>query len=409
MAMTKVLLLHDPRKPNPWIVRYYGDFDPTTGKQRRPGKSFRLKRYAERFRAKLQREFDKGAPRDTPEDVSLDEYCRIYVERRNHEWAPKTRQHIDVLIQRLLGHFRSSMSLRSITPEQVAVFWANSKSIREGREGGEISRSTRNRILRDARTMFRYAVIWRFIESNPFEGLRQIRVSKRTRQDWRYVKPEEYRRLLRVAPDLRWKVFYALAYTTAARFGELFSLTQEHVDLSRGRLLIRNCKASDELPPFQVKDHEDREIPLPRHVVRLLQGWLLLRPKGSPLILVTPERFRTILARWRDCQRTGKPWINNYLMNNVIRDIRRHATLVGLSNSDALTVHCFRKSCIQNWANHLPMNVVKELAGHANIATTAEFYCKVCPEHEEHAQWVGEAVFAIATPRTRENGVRKIG
>ncbi len=106
-------------------------------------------------------------------------------------------------------------------------------------------------------------------------------------------------------------------------------------------------------------------------------GWLRLRPKGSPLILITPARYQTILARWRDCHRRGIPWINNYLVNNTVRDLRAHAVKAGLTDCEKLTVHCFRKTCGQNWANHLPMNVVKELMGHASITTTAEFYTAI--------------------------------
>ena len=397
MSNSKVLLLHDPRKSKPWIVRYYGEYDPTAGKQKRRGRSFRLKREAERLRAKLQREFDMGATRNLPTEIALEKFSEIYIQRRNHEWAPTTRAHIAVLTRRLIEYFGKHRRLNAITPEQAASFWANSKSIRNGREGGDISRSTRNRILRDARTAFKYARIWGYAQVNPFDGLRQMQVGKRTRQNWRYVCPNEYRELLRVAPSLRWKVFYALAYTTAARFGELFNLTESNLDLDRGRLLIRNREASVELPPFHVKDHEDREVPIPRHVVRLLRGWLRVRPKGSPLILITPERYETIFTRWRECQRTGKPWINNYLLNNAIRDIRQHARLGELPESDTLTVHCFRKSCIQNWANHLPMNVVKEFAGHGHVSTTLDYYSKVCPEHEERAVAISELFFAPVT------------
>jgi len=50
-----------------------------------------------------------------------------------------------------------------------------------------------------------------------------------------------------------------------------------------------------------------------------------------------------------------------------------------------LTVHTLRKSCGQNWADYLPMNVVKELMGHSNIATTAEFYNQIDSDHEAKA------------------------
>ena len=40
-------LYHDPRKKQPWIVRWFGECDPASGKQKRYSKSFRLKRDAE--------------------------------------------------------------------------------------------------------------------------------------------------------------------------------------------------------------------------------------------------------------------------------------------------------------------------------------------------------------------------
>jgi len=80
-------------------------------------------------------------------------------------------------------------------------------------------------------------------------------------------------------------------------------------------------------------------------------------------------------------------------------------------------MHCFRKSCGQNWANHLPMNVVKELMGHASISTTAEFYSTVTPDHEAHAQWVIEATTvgraaksdAGLTPAPKTGLARRVG
>ena len=72
--------------------------------------------------------------------------------------------------------------------------------------------------------------------------------------------------------------------------------------------------------------------------------------------------------------------------------IARHAKWAGLKLKGALTMHAFRKSAGQNWANHLPMNVVRELMGHSDIATTADFYSTVTEEHEVQAQWVMQAI-----------------
>ena len=63
MATTKVGIFHDPRKRQPWVVRWFGEYDPATGKRRRYGKACKLKRDAERFRAATQAEFDTSGGR----------------------------------------------------------------------------------------------------------------------------------------------------------------------------------------------------------------------------------------------------------------------------------------------------------------------------------------------------------
>ena len=64
MAKTKISLIKDSRegRKKPWLVRWYGRFDPTIGKQKRYSKSFALKKDAERFIEQLQADFDTGMP-----------------------------------------------------------------------------------------------------------------------------------------------------------------------------------------------------------------------------------------------------------------------------------------------------------------------------------------------------------
>lgn len=418
MATTKVGLLHDRRRPRPWVVRWFGEYDPTTEKKKRYSKAFKLKRDAERCRAEKQAEFDKGGQRDRPARITLGDFCRKYMQRRQHEWREKTRQQIEDLCERLTTHLGTDFALHTITSDRASRFWSQAKMVRPGSEGRELSRFSRNRLLRDSKTMFKYAVEWGDLASNPFAGIRLMRVGKRNRRNWHYITPEEYLTLLRVAPTLRWKVLYALAYTSAARFGELFNLTEDSIDFEHGKLLIRNHEGTADLPPFDIKDHEEREVPLPRHTLKLLAGWFKIRPQASPLILLTPERYARIRERWQAHRRSGKPWTNDFMVNNVVRDIRTHAEKrAGLKLDGALTMHCFRKSCGQNWADHLPMNVVKELMGHADIGTTAEFYSTVTEEHEAKAQCIIEAITvggrsksdAKVTPEPKISLIRRAG
>jgi len=397
MATKKVGLY---RKRNSWSVRWFTDPDPDSGDVKRLGKDFRLKRDAERFRAIKQAEFDRGAKRELPTDLTLGEFTKLYVNRRRHEWRPKTLEQIENTVRQLIEHFGKRTLLGSITSDQASQFWCKSKPFRPELSGSELSRYSKNRILRDAKTIFKFAVRNGYLASNPFEGIKGLRVGKKMR-DFHYLQPREYWALLRAAPDLRWKVIYALAYTAALRRGELFNLTEDSIDLDAGKVIVKSREASDTLPPFHVKDHEDRAIPLPRHTVRLLRGWLRVRPQGSPLILLTPDRFRCVLTRWRDHQKAGKPWLNDYLVNNSLVYLRRHAKWAEIEVNGSLSFHGLRKSCGQNWANHLPMNVVKELLGHADISTTAKFYSAVSKEHEDQARRVAEAKTILSGQRDR--------
>ena len=56
--ITKIGLYRDPRKKKPWVVRWFGEYDPTTEKQRRYLKAFRLKTEAEEFQGHTRHRFD---------------------------------------------------------------------------------------------------------------------------------------------------------------------------------------------------------------------------------------------------------------------------------------------------------------------------------------------------------------
>ena len=62
-----------------WRVRWFGDYNPSTGKQKRYGKTFELRKDAERFLKTIDAEFDKGTRRD-PSNETL----RGYLERWLH-------------------------------------------------------------------------------------------------------------------------------------------------------------------------------------------------------------------------------------------------------------------------------------------------------------------------------------
>jgi integrase len=101
-------------------------------------------------------------------------------------------------------------------------------------------------------------------------------------------------------------------------------------------------------------------------------------PEGFPYIFIAPGRFDKIKARLE----TGNWNDRKAVINNLTRGfevIRRRAGV------GKCTPHDLRRSAITNWAQELPIQVVQELAGHSNIATTREYYLKVRAEDVDRA------------------------
>ena len=398
MAWMKVGIYHYPKRKLPWLVRWYGDIDPATGKQRRYGKSFRTKREAEDFRVEKTQEHKKGLRRDKPEEILLIRLCKEFQKTWNPTARKATKDLYCLTIERLTSYFGKDCILRSISPHQADSFLAAQTHHRED-PTRLLSEWTRSQITRQCKTIFKTAVRWQWITSNPFAN---VRMPKPITQRWHRLTVEEYYRLLEAAPTLRWKCFYALAYTSGARFGELFNLTWADVDFEQGRVNIVNKEGSDRMPPFQIKDREARFVQLPKQTIDLLVKYQSGAPEGVPYILLTKERYERVLDKWRTYRKEGKEWQNRFMASNTLRDFKIHAKRAGLKFNGKFTIHTFRKSCAQNWADRLPANVVKFYLGHSSVNTTNQFYSIV---DKSHTDWTKKAMDEMLENSPAENNL----
>ncbi|HOI55827.1 MAG TPA: site-specific integrase [Phycisphaerae bacterium] len=388
----KVGLYYDKSKKR-WIVRWFGQYDPQTGQQARPGKLFRLKRDAEAFQAEKQAEFNQGGRRDLPQKTTLEAFCREWLEVHKTEHRLATRDLYAGAAWRLKDHFGPRRLLTSISARDAQKFLAEQQRRLKSKTDKPLSDWSRDQIRRCCKAMFETAVTWELIRENPFARIKGKRL---TPGRWHRLRPQEYRALLDAVPDLRWQALYSVAYTVGLRTGELFNLTWEDIDFERGLVVVASRDGTKEMPPFAVKDHERREIPLTRHTMAILTAWQAQAPESVPYILLTAERYGRVRDRWRAMRAAGRTdrWRNAYMVNNVRRTFRSHLKRAGIKAVAKLSLHTFRKSCCQNWADHLPMNVTRELMGHANIATTAEFYSQVDEEHHRKAARIMDEILA---------------
>jgi len=387
--IAKIGIYRDPRnKGRPWVVRWFTVVDGETGKRKRFSKAFEFKRDAERFRSEKAVEFQReGRPKANPEKQTLDGFLKGYLRRRKPELKPASLELYEGTAKRLIDFFGKDCPLHGITVERAQDFILAQKNIAPGREGEKLSDWTREQLKRHCRTFFTTAVESGYVRKNPFTA-KALKGKRLVTRRWYRMKPDEYHALLDVARSLREKVAYAIFYTAGLRLHEAFNLTWDCLDFQRNLLFVMNREATLGIPPFPIKDHEERRIPLPPHTIDLLTRWQTEAPEGVPFVLLTAERFDRVKAHWQQIRKVGLPWRNRYVVNNVLRNFKSHVKRAGIQPIGKFTVHTLRKCCGQNWADYLPMNVVKELMGHSNISTTAEFYSTVDRQHEKMAAQV---------------------
>jgi integrase len=359
-----------------WRVRWFGEYCPGTGKTKRYGKTFERKIDAQEFLASKAEEFKKGVLRD-PSKATLKEYAENWL--TNKVKLERIRLGTEILyketLARLYEYFGENSPIRSIDQLKAKNFLSGLQPKMESKT--VLSNWTLQRIYRHCKTLFKSVVKDGIAKVNPFE---EIKIAKGKPSQWYYLKQLEYLKLLDATSSLNEKVLYALCYTAGLRETEALTLRWVDIDFEKSRLNIVNQKATETLPPFDIKDGEQREtaIPIPQHTINLLTLLQAESPAGSPYVLITGEQFDRVVKKWKDCQETGKRWSYRNWAYNIPRNFNLRVKKAGIETGGrSLTVHTLRKCCIQNWQNYLPMNYVTKFAGHSDSQTTETYYSTI--------------------------------
>ena len=178
-------------------------------------------------------------------------------------------------------HFGKGCDIASISPAEADGFkaWITDHE--------KLSPATVARRTVAARTIWRKAVRWGWVSSNPFEGIRgSSQIDDRRK---RFVSRDTIQKVLDACPDDQWRLVVALS-----RFGgircpsETLALTWADVDFANGTIRVRSCKT---------EHHEGggaRTIPLFVELEPLLLAEFAALPEGCDLE-ATP-----VISRYRD-------------------------------------------------------------------------------------------------------------
>lgn len=387
----KITIIKDerPGRVKPWLVRWYGEYDVRAGKHRRYCKSFTLRKDAEQFVEEKKAEFQVGMPRDQ-QDITLKQLCQKFSDTRPKSLSKSYRRSHDQTIDRLLTYFSPTTSVRMIRVEDAEAFISSLEPSdpRFRAKGKELSDSAIDQHLRNVKNIFGTALSWGYVKTNPFA---KISVGKIRKREWYFISVTAFNAIIEKTPNLKDKVLYGIMYWCGLRYGEAANLQWDcrNIDFEKGEINIFNRAGTKTLPPFHVKDHEARTIPMNKWIVDKLQKLLAEKKDDCPYIFLSSERLRIVQARWQALQKARKSndWENRFMINGVLRDFKRRCLRAGIKTDLKLNIHGLRKSWATNLANSgkVPPKTLCELGGWASIRTCEEFYLKNTDANHQRA------------------------
>jgi len=176
-------------------------------------------------------------------------------------------------------------------------------------------------------------------------------------------------------------------YGTGLRIGEAINLlwNGKDIDFENSRINLRNRVGTTILPPFSIKDHQNRSIPMPDWLTAMLVKQQNTSKPQNPFVFLTDRRWKEVQKKWaqyRAEKKTDK-WQNKDMCNNLLRNFKVYCRNAGIITDEKLTLHCLRKSYAQNLANNnIPIATLKDLMGHSSIRCTEDYYLKASTPNE---------------------------
>lgn len=389
-----VTLLHEPKRKRPWIVRWYGELDSATGKQKRCSTAFRYIREARAFKASKEAALRQGGTREPTPDVQLGRLIEEFLKARVAKLSYSAQQAYRHTMDQLRDYFGQNTPLLRIDQRRAETFIASRQRCNGAHEA--LASWTIAHHIKHCRALFGAAVEWGYMTHNPFRrptqrGSSPLAIRGRSRP-WQHITPPEFMQFLDAVQLPQRRAGYWLMYGCGLRAGEVYGLTIDRIDLAQRVVRIENRAATADIPPFVVKGDAQstaskaRSVPIPVAAMADVTKAVRLALKSGGFIALTPERFATVQEYWRLC-RAGKPWagrqehrpwLNRDMCNNWLRSAKLYLRNAGIKLTAPFTLHTFRKSFAQNHANAgTPPRTLSELLGHSDVSMTLEFYNSV--------------------------------
>lgn len=262
--------------------RFQARYTGPDGREHKAPTTFETKGDARAWLAMQQADITRRAwlPGVSGRDVpTLAEYAPEALDRR--PLKPRTREHYDDLLNRLILPTLGDLRLQTLTPEHVEDWW---------RALGTSTPTYRAHAYSLLRSVMDDALKDRLVAANPVHvrGGGYVRRAKR-------IEPatlDELETIVEHMPD-RYRLMVLLAAWCAMRFGELAELRRRDIDLQRGLVRItRGVTRVDGKPVVGTPKTEAgvRDVAIPPHLLPAVEDHLRDHTGQTPDSLLFPAR-----------------------------------------------------------------------------------------------------------------------
>lgn len=332
--------------------------DPASGKLKRKSTGHKVRREAERYAAKLEKQLNDGEFIATA--VRWDDFRVRYEEAHADRWAPRTKDRVKGMMTAVEREIAPKF-LRSVDAAAIASI------VRAMRKAGNTP-ATIGAHLRHLKAALRWAARKNLLGKVPDIEMPQGAIVR----GGRAISGEEFERMLEVVPAVlaegkarlaqdpeSWRYFLRLLWVSGLRIGEALKLHWTEADDLTPLL-------GGKIPRFQIqsrasKNRKTQTFPMAPEAFGLLSG----TPEGERTGFVSNPVYNGRRAKYMDAV-------------IVVSAIGRKAWVIVArkENGDPVycTAHDLRRSAATRWAARVMPSVLQAMMRHASPATTAKFY-----------------------------------
>lgn len=378
------------KRGNSWRLSVYLGKDPVTGKERRIRKTVRgSEKDAQKALRDLLHSIDEGTFVE-PAKMTVEQYLEQWLETHKANVEPTTHDWYALVCRKHIAPHLGRVQLQKLTPLAIQQFYAS--KLQEGRldgKGVSLSPNTVRHIHRVLHKALNAAVKLQLIPRNPCDA---VEPPKAVKKEARYWTPEEAAQFLEAIQEDRLYALFYVALGTGLRRGELLGLRWQDVDLTEGRLTVRQeivRKSKGTLVKAPKTEKSRATISLSRGVVEVLkkhkarqaQERLLMGDQyhDSGLVFTTFE---------------GKPLDPSYISGDYF------AKLIEKAKVPKINFHALRHTHATILASQgVPLKVVSERLRHSSVAITGDIYSHVFAEMDREAADSFDAAMQAAKGR----------